>query len=69
MAIVYMCCGSCQGAVNQETFNKGKTKCLTRSCERFGRPFQKVMQCTPCERETSKDEKPQCCDNCIPLLR
>lgn len=39
--IAYICEGTCQAKITQEQYDEGLTKCGTKSCTYFGRPFKK----------------------------
>lgn len=38
----YVCEGSCHAKITQDQYEKGLTKCGTKSCNFFGKPFKKL---------------------------
>lgn len=45
----YGCTGSCGMEVTEEQFNAGKTKCLDKSCNRYGELLEKMAYCSVCD--------------------
>lgn len=40
----YVCEGTCQARITQDQYEKGLTKCGTKSCTYFGKSFKKVKE-------------------------
>lgn len=38
----FYCEGSCQAKITQDQYGKGLTKCGTKECTFYGKPFRKV---------------------------
>jgi hypothetical protein len=44
----YGCAGSCGGEVTEAQYKAGMTKCGDKSCERYGKPLEKLQFCSSC---------------------
>lgn len=42
--ISYICEGSCQAQITQKQFDEGLTKCGTKECTMYGKPFKKLSK-------------------------
>ena len=42
--IAYVCEGTCQAQITQKQYDRGLTKCGTKSCTFYGKPFKKVTK-------------------------
>lgn len=40
--VAYVCEGTCRAQITKEQFDKGLTKCGTKSCTLYGKPFKRV---------------------------
>jgi hypothetical protein len=42
----YVCTGTCNGSVSEEEFKRGKSKCATKGCNRYGKQLvaQKIFK-------------------------
>lgn len=38
----YQCEGTCQAKITQKEYDEGLTKCGTKSCTFYGKPFKKI---------------------------
>lgn len=41
---IYVCTGICGGSVSEEEFRKGKNKCATKGCPKYGKPLVKAKK-------------------------
>jgi hypothetical protein len=40
--VAYICEGTCKAQITQKQYDGGLTKCGTKSCNLYGKPFKKV---------------------------
>ena len=51
----YGCTGSCGGEVTEAQYRAGQTKCGDKSCDRYGKPLEKMMFCSACNEYYASD--------------
>lgn len=62
---VYVCTGTCGGAVTEAQYQAGSKTCAAETCNKYGEPLEIRRQCESCETAAAKDGTPHNCPMCL----